>query len=115
MDGEARKLKLKSRLVPRGKRDKDKYEVRVDSSIAQFAVFRLVSSLAVVFNFRTASLDIKSAYLNAGSLERDIYVRPLKSWTPSRQTVLKFLKPTYGKTELDRLWQLVVEWWLQMK
>lgn len=44
-------LKPKCRLVPYGNRDKEKHEVLADSFIAQFAVIRLVSSLAIVLLF----------------------------------------------------------------
>ena len=76
-DGEQDKLKLKCRLVPHGNKDVDKDEVRKDSATAQFSIIRLLLSLAVIFQFNIASLDVKSAYLQAGEFPRDIYMYDL--------------------------------------
>lgn len=105
-------LKLKCRLVPHGNRDKDKDKVRKDSATAQFCVIRIVLSIAALFNFPIASIDIKSAYLQGGTLPRDVYMRPPKGWSQPWHVVWKLLRPAYGLTESGRLWQLVIESWL---
>ena len=112
-DGEASKLKFKCRLVPHGNRDVDKQSLRSDSSTAQFPCTRVLLSLAVLFHFDLASLEIATAYLQAGTLKRDIYIymRPPRDWTTYIDEVWKLLKPAYGLVESGRLWQLCIEEW----
>ena len=69
-------------------------------------------SLCVIFRFFLATLDIKSAYLQAGPMPRTIYVRTPKGWSTSRHILWKLLKPAYGIVESGRLWQLQVEAWM---
>ena len=110
-DGKEGKLKLKCRLVPHGNRDAEKESVRTDSSTARFACIRLLLSLATILHFTIASLDISAAYLQAGALGRDIYMRPPKGWTAFIDEIWKLVKPAYGLVESGRLWQLCIEKW----
>jgi len=112
-DGSTDRLKLKCRLVPHGNRDSEKDSIRSDSSTAQFVCIRFLLSLASLLHFGIASLDISGAYLQAGKLQRDIYMRPPKGWTEYIDEVWKIVKPAYGLVESGRLWQLCVEEWLQ--
>jgi hypothetical protein len=59
-------LKLKCRTVPHGSRDREKAGLRTDSATAQFAVIRLLLSLAVLLKSRLSSIDISCSYLQAG-------------------------------------------------
>jgi len=111
-DGEEGKLKLKCRLVPHGNRDNDKDKVRKDSATAQFPIIRLVLSTAALLGMSIGTIDIKSAYMQGGSLPRDIFMRPPKGWASSHRKVWKILKPVYGIVESGRLWQLTVEKWM---
>lgn len=110
--GETGKLRLKCRLVPHGNRDKDKDSIRSDSSTAQFLCIRILLSLATLFKFYISSIDISAAYLQAGPLKRDVYMRPPKSWTTHVDEIWKLIKPAYGLVESGRLWQLCVEEWM---
>lgn len=98
-DEEEEKLKLKCRLVPLGNRDQDKDEVRKYSATAQFRTIRLVLSIEVILHFRTATLDIKSAYIQSGEFRRDVFVRPPKGWRPAWNILWNLLKPAYGFVE----------------
>ena len=111
-DGESGKLKLRCRVVPHGNRDQLKDDLRSDSSTAQFPIIRTVLSMAVIHKFTLATLDISKAYLQAGDLQRDIYMRPPTGWEASRGEVWKLLKPAYGLVESGRLWQTTVEPWM---
>jgi hypothetical protein len=103
-------LKLKSRMVPHGNRDREKTGLRTDSATAQFAAIRLLLSLSVLIDFRLSSIDIYGAYLQADLLTRDIFVRPPFGWT-SPNIVWKLLRLAYGLVESGRLWQLAIERW----
>ena len=112
-DGEEGKLKLKCRLVPHGNRDAEKDSICKDSATAQFDCIRLLLSLATIFHLTLASLDVSAAYLQAGRLGRDIYMRPPKGWSSFIDEVWKLVKPAYGLVESGRLWQICIERWFQ--
>ena len=112
-DGHEDSLKLKCRLVPQGSRDKNKESIRSDSSSAQFAVIRIVLSIAAILSLNLATIDIKSAFLQSEDLGRDIYMRPPRGWAFSSKVVWRLLKPAYGFVESGRIWQLTVERWMK--
>jgi hypothetical protein len=103
--------RLKCRMVPHGNRDREKDGILTDSATAQFCSIRLLLSLAVLLKFRLSSLDISGAYLQAGPIQRDIYVRPPPGWSP-RNILWHLTRPAYGIVESGRLWQLAIEEWL---
>ena len=111
-DGCPEKLKLKCRLVPHGNRDAEKESLRTDSSTAQFPVIRLVLSLATILRFAVSTIDITGAYLQAGEIKREIYMRPPRGWITSSKELWKLEKPAYGLVDSGRIWQLCVEDWL---
>ena len=108
-DGESGKLKLKCRLVPHGNRDREKDKIRIDSATAQFPVIRSLLSAATILKLRFDTVDISGAYLQAGKLNRDVYVRVPDGWTSNKYVVWKLIVPAYGLPESGRLWQLTVE------
>ena len=109
-DGSADKLKLKCRMTPHGNKDDDKDSVRKDSRTAQFPIIRTLICLCALLDISFATLDIKSAYLQAGKFPRTVFVRPPKGWA-KLGIVWRILKPTYGLAESGRLWQLAIERW----
>ena len=111
-DGTPDKLKLKCRLVPHGNRDAEKDSVRTDSATAQFPVIRILLSLATILRLKISAIDIRGAYLQAGELKRDIYMKPPRGWESFVGEIWKLIKPAYGLVESGRLWQLCVEDWL---
>lgn len=109
---ETGEMKLKARIVPHGNRDKDKEDIRKDSSTAQFNCIRLLLSIAAIFNFRLALADIKAAYLQSGPIKRDIYVRPPREWTGDRSLLWKLTLLPYGIAEAGRQWATTIENWM---
>jgi len=100
---------MKARIVPHGNHDDEKDEVRKDFSNAKLFVVRLLLSLVTFLGFRIGTADIKSAYLQSGPIQRDIYVRPPRDWTSIRGILWKLLKLLYGIADAGRQWQRVVE------
>ena len=102
-DGTKGKLKLKCRLLPHGNKNKYKDEVRKESASAQFPIIRLVLSIAAFLGFTLASIDIKGAYLQGGSLGPDIFIYPPARWGSAGRIVWMLIKPAYGIVESGRL------------
>ncbi len=109
---ESGERKLKARIVPHGNRDKEKNDIRKDSSTAQFDCIRLVLSIAAIFNFRLALADLKGSYLQSGPIKRDIFVRPPKEWNGDRGLLWKLTLLPYGIAEAGRQWATTIEQWM---
>ncbi len=69
--------------------------------------------MAGIHRFRLATLDISKAYLQAGDLEGDVYMRPPPGWESSRGDVWELLKPAYGLVESVQLGETTVETWME--
>lgn len=104
-------LRLKCRLVPHGNRDKEKESLRSDCATAQFPIIRLLVAMAAIFKFRLGCIDITGAFLQNPPIERDIYVQPPRGWSDPGM-LWKLLKPAYGLVESGRMWQLLIDQWL---
>ena len=99
-------LKFKARLVVHGNEDVQKNDVRKDAATAHLTTIRLILSMATLFRFTLAKIDIKAAYFQSGAIRRRIYVRPPREMLLFR-TVWKLLGLPYGIAEAGRQWQLV--------
>lgn len=101
----------KCRIVSHGNQYKDKDLIWKDSSTDQFPAIRLALPLTVILGLTLATLDVKSAYPQAGNLnrERPIYVRPPRGWDSSSWKLCELLKQAYRIFESGRIWQLIME------
>ena len=92
----------KARLVVRG--DLEKGSSRTDSPTAPKEIFRISLALAAIFNFKLATCDISSAFLQSSKPDRDIFLRPPKEWNGKAGIVWKAEKGIYGLKDAARLW-----------
>lgn len=76
-------------------------------------MIRALLSAATILGFRLGTIDIAGAYLQSGTLNREVFVRLPTGWTDSPFIVWKLLVPSYGLVEAGRLWQLSVEYWME--
>ena len=104
--------KMKARIVPHGNHDNEKDNVRKDSSNASLFVVRLLLSLATFLGYRIGTADIKGAFLQSGPIQREIFVRPPRSWSSKRSVLWKLRKLPYGIADAGRQWQKTVESWM---
>jgi hypothetical protein len=102
-------IKFKARLVVQGY--KQQYGIDYEktfSSTAQIRSFRIMVSLAVLYDYDIYQYDIKNAFLNS-KMDKDVYMH----WPPGYEkilpkkegTVIKLLKALYGLHQCSRLWQ----------
>ncbi len=75
-------------------------------------MIRIVLSMASLHKLKLATLDISKTYLQAGHLQRDIYMRPPTGFKSKPGELWKILKPAYGLVESGRLWQTTIEQWM---
>ena len=91
--------KFKARLVIRGFKDKNVYELRETyAPVSRLAVIR--ASLAIInkYNLNAVQLDVKTAFLN-GILEDDVYIEipeGVNTRESEKSRVCKFKKTLYG-------------------
>ena len=95
--------RLKARIVPHGNRDRDREHLRSDSPSMKPEVLRVLCSYAVDMGFDLRAIDIKTAFLRTGQLDREVFVRPPPEAT-DRQNYWKLLKPAYGLVDGPIRW-----------
>lgn len=59
---------LKARICPHGNRDKEKNDIRKDSSTNQFDVTRMSFSMSISMEAVQGHVDIKGAYMQIGPI-----------------------------------------------
>ena len=96
---------FKARLVLHGNEDASKDDIRKDSATAHLSTIRLILSLAVIYRFKLAKIDIKAAYFQSGPIRRRIFVRPPRDLLLHR-SAWRLLRLPYGIAEAGRQWQL---------
>lgn len=101
-----KKLMLKARIAPHGNEDSLKDELRSDRSMCAPTFVRILLSLSTMFKWRLTKIDVKSAFLQTGSAERDVYVRPPhESAIKSHYWLL--LTAAYGLVNANAKWQVL--------
>lgn len=93
---------MKARLCPNGNHDRTKKTASKDSATAEFAIIRLLLSMAIFLQLRLGCIDIKGVYLQSGPIKRRIYVRLPPELGSPRNILWKIQKLPYGFTEAGR-------------
>ena len=93
---------IKTRLVARGF-EEDSSKIRKDSPTCGRESLRLVFLAAVLNSWRLESIDITAAFLQGGSLEREVYLRPPPD-VCSADNVWRLKKCIYGLNDAPRYW-----------
>ena len=92
---------IKARLVTKGFQEKGK--IKTDSPTASRDSFKVFCSIAANEKWDLEGSDIKSAFLQAEELTREIFIEP----PPERRKpgiIWKLLKPCYGLKDASKLW-----------
>merc|ERR1712112_551590 len=74
--------------------------------------FKLIMALSANFNYKMVSMDIRAAFLQAKTLDREVFVRPPKD-IEKEGVIWKLLKPLYGLDDASRKFYLKVKEILQ--
>ncbi len=97
-------LLMRCRFAPHGNEDMEKEELRTDSASCSPLAFRLFLSVCSLRKLFISKVDFKSAFLQTGPAERDVYVRPPKA-DKSRFTLWRLNVAAYGLVNANAKWQ----------
>merc|ERR1711867_204775 len=107
---DGQKQDYKARLVAKGFQEID--QPQSDSPTAAKESFKLLMALSICYNFKIVSMDIRAAFLQAKTLDREVFVRPPKD-QENEGVIWKLLKPLYGLDDASRKFYLKVRETLQ--
>ena len=96
------KRMIKARLVARGF-EEDSSEMRKDSPTCNRECLRLVFVVSSLMSWKLQSIDISAAFLQGGTLEREIYLRPPIDICPKSE-VWHLKRCIYGLNDAPRSW-----------
>lgn len=88
----------KSRLVARGFEELNTQDLPKDSPTCATESLKMIMAVVSQNKWQLNSIDIKAAFLQGKTLERDIYIRPPQE-AQSKGTVWKLKKCVYGLTD----------------
>ena len=109
---DGQKQNVKARLVCRGFQENNKPQS--DSPAALKESFKLCLALAANEGFQLASVDIRAAFLQAKTLDRNVFVRPPKDIAKDG-IIWRLKKPLYGLDDASRkFWLKVRDMFLDM-
>lgn len=104
-DDESKGYKVKARLCMRGDTEENADNIRVDSPTAHKDSIKLALAIAANENFDIISADVKSAFLQGKTLDRDVFVIPPPE--ANQEGMLWLLqKGAYGLMDGSRLFYL---------
>ena len=91
----------KARLVARGF-EEDTMCIRKDSPTCSKESVRIVLSVTISFGWQIHSVDVKAAYLQGDTINRDLYLKPPPEYDNGKLWRLK--KTVYGLCDAARAW-----------
>ena len=98
-------LKIIARIAPYGKEDSSRDDMRSDCCMCPPLGIRVVLSTAALLKWRIIKIDVKSAFLQTGPAERQIYVIPPRESSHKHELWL-FLTAAYGPVNDNAKWQV---------
>ena len=93
---------LKARLCARGFQEEQNF--RTDSPTCSREGIRITLSLIASNSWKLNSIDVKTAFLQGKSLQRDVFVKPPKEANTTH--IWKLNKCVYGLADASRYWYL---------
>merc|ERR1711873_320398 len=107
---DGQKTDYKARLVAKGLQELD--QPQSDSPTVAKENFKLLMVLSANLDFKIVSMDIRAAFLQAKTLDREVFVRPPND-IAKEGVIWKLLKPLYGLDDAPRKFYLKVKETLQ--
>ena len=103
---DGQKQACKARLVARGLQDPLKPQL--DSPPASKESFKMLVAVAVNSGFKSASVDIRAAFLQSKVLDREVFIEPPRD-VKKQGCIWKLRKPLYGLDDASQKFCLPVK------
>ena len=100
---------FKARLVAKGFQDKESHLIRSDSPTCGKESLRIMLAILSSKSWSCNSMDIKTAFLQGRSIERQVFVRPPPEANVSEGFIWQLNKCVYGLNDASRTWYLTVK------
>lgn len=97
-------LSLKVRIAPHGNEDSLKHKLRSDCAMCIPVGMLILISTAALHGWRLHKLYVKSAFLQTGNAERDVYVVPPRESSDHGRAQWLLLTPAYGLVITNVKW-----------
>lgn len=98
-------LKLKARIAPHGNEDDLKELLSKDCTTCPPTGLRILESIASLFAWTLYKADVKAAFLQTGTAQRDVYVRPPRESKMKGSHLWALLTAAYGLVNANAKWQ----------
>ena len=98
-------LHCKARIAPHGNKDSEKDGLRTDSSSCPSFGIRLLLFVCTILGWFLTKVDVKSAFLQSGRANRDVYVIPPRECR-NRSFLWLLLVAAYGLANANAKWQV---------
>lgn len=102
-------LKLKARIAPHSNEDSLQFSLRSDCSMCPPLGFRIIASIASICKWRLSKLDVKTAFLQTGEANRDVYVVPPVESNDRNRFLWLLLTASCGLVNANAKWQFVFD------
>ena len=101
--------KPKARLVARGfEENLSDSDIRVDSPTASKPIIKIFFGIIATHSWQSRSIDIKAAFLQGTSFEREVFLKPPKEAGNTEGKLWKLNKAVYGLNDASRVWYFTV-------
>ena len=98
----------KARLVARGFEEEDLNTLKTDSPTCSKESLRLIMAISSAYNWVCHSLDIKAAFLQGNSIEREVFLKPPPE-ANAKGIAWKLNKCVYGLVDASHSWYFRVK------
>lgn len=99
-------FKLKARIAPHGNEDALREQLSSDCATCPPVGLRLVESIASLKGWTLHKADVKSAFLQTGPAQRDVYVKPPRESGMKSTHFWLLLTAAYGLVNANAKWQV---------
>ena len=97
--------KLKSRIAPHGNEDSMRLELTTDCATCSPAGLRIIDSIASLLGWLVTRVDAKTAFLQTGKAQREVFVIPPVESEMRSTHVWLLLAAAYGLVNANAKWQ----------
>lgn len=98
-------MKLTARIAPHGNEDAMRHELKTDCATCSTAGLRILESISALFGWKVIRVDAKTAFLQTGEAQREVYVIPPVESGMRKTHFWLLMAAEYGLVNSNAKWQ----------